>query len=412
MVRFVEMNVILLVCFITIYFNISAIQSQLIFKDNLRNPSTPAPATTSDCRTPSGKPGHCINIRKCPSLLTHAKRGNVRHLRQSVCGRQGQLTNLCCPDHVRSPSSDSHSSPTETPSTPSTTNTFRSADDCGVSPLQPSRIVGGQPVKFPGEFPWQAGLYYRDPEIPVQCGGVLISSRWILTAAHCILSNGPAFARLGDVNLNTVIDDDPRHPPQHIRIVQAIPHEHYENRRTFPKRIDNDIALLKLAEPAQLSDVVKPICLPEQARPISELERKHAVIAGWGITEFDGLSSSVMMWARVNTSDHNQCVKNYDLARVTVHRQKQLCANGNAGNKDRTDCRPEEATEPRCQGGVDTCRGDSGGPLIMSRPHFNRDRWYCEGIVSFAIGCGNALFPGIYTRVDNYLDWISRHVTP
>lgn len=51
----------------------------------------------------------------------------------------------------------------------------------------------------------------------------------------------------------------------------------------------------------------------------------------------------------------------------------------------------------------DACPGDSGGPLMAERP----DGLYeLVGVVSTGVGCGNPDFPGIYTKVSAYVDWI------
>ena len=72
----------------------------------------------------------------------------------------------------------------------------------------------------------------------------------------------------------------------------------------------------------------------------------------------------------------------------------QLCAGGEAG--------------------IDSCRGDSGGPLMLiDRSIPNRPFWYCAGIVSFGPSpCGMAGWPGVYTRVSSYTNWIANNIRP
>lgn len=68
-----------------------------------------------------------------------------------------------------------------------------------------------------------------------------------------------------------------------------------------------------------------------------------------------------------------------------------------------------------CAGGVrgkDSCKGDSGGPLmsLYVAEDFN---WYAVGIVSFGPDdCGQHGFPGIYTRVSDYMVWIIDNLKP
>lgn len=72
----------------------------------------------------------------------------------------------------------------------------------------------------------------------------------------------------------------------------------------------------------------------------------------------------------------------------------------------------EIGTGQVCAGGADTrdaCIGDSGGPLM----HYDRRRiaWTLSGIVSTGPkGCGTPGVPGIYTRVDQYIDWIDQNI--
>lgn len=56
--------------------------------------------------------------------------------------------------------------------------------DCGKQKLH--RVANGNETEF-GELPWMALLRYNNPSQPFQCGGSLITNRYVLTAAHCMI---------------------------------------------------------------------------------------------------------------------------------------------------------------------------------------------------------------------------------
>ncbi len=67
------------------------------------------------------------------------------------------------------------------------------------------------------------------------------------------------------------------------------------------------------------------------------------------------------------------------------------------------------------QQGVDTCKGDGGGPLVCPTGQKNKygDRYVQAGIVSWGIGCGEAGVPGVYASVSKalcFIDWATRCV--
>jgi len=57
---------------------------------------------------------------------------------------------------------------------------------------------------------------------------------------------------------------------------------------------------------------------------------------------------------------------------------------------------------------VDTCQGDSGGALLCLRGN----SWVKFGVVSYGIGCADKNFPGVYTDMRDFFDWIQEAQQP
>ncbi|NWV82694.1 ACRO protein, partial [Dasyornis broadbenti] len=135
-----------------------------------------------------------------------------------------------------------------------------------------SRVVGGtsvQPGAWPGivsiQATWENGTWHM-------CSGVLLSSQWVLTVAHC-------FARAGEVAKWEVVmgaTDLSRPGPEAdvFRIKRLVMHQHY-----VAATARNDIALLELDQPVECSDYIQLGCVPDASLRVSEL--KSCYIAGW-----------------------------------------------------------------------------------------------------------------------------------
>lgn len=151
-------------------------------------------------------------------------------------------------------------------------------------------------------------------------------------------------------------------------------------------RILRSLVFFLLTLPS-ITDFIKPICLPTPSER-SSVGDKH-IVAGWGKTEYAN-SSPIKLKLRVPVVADSQCSTRFRTAGVTLS-NKQLCAGGERGK--------------------DSCNGDSGGPLMTT---FGNDtsQWYVAGVVSFGARCGTQGWPGIYTRVAEYTDWISENVKP
>ncbi|XP_037074726.1 CLIP domain-containing serine protease 14D-like [Pollicipes pollicipes] len=321
------------------------------------------------CNDPENNPGVCGFLNECPALQEALRNRNIPLLRKALCGTAGTTKLVCCGEQKLC-------------------GRFVSPRGCGLSSFKPPRVVNGIPVDRVTDFPWMALLQYSSEPIN-RCGGAIINDRWILTAAHCINSAGPVKVLLGDLNLATTTEESTQYPPRVYNVEKAIKHPEYK--RVFRgngQGLFNDIALVKLTERISISPVMKPLCIPDSSRPASDLDNQQAYVAGWGATEFAGPTEALMQWARINVTRHAQCQDTYSRQNMAVD-NTQICANGEND-----------------LGGVDTCRGDSGGPLMERRNHRNRQIWYAAGVVSFGSGCGNVNFPGVYTHVESFLDWI------
>ncbi|ROT67023.1 CUB-serine protease [Penaeus vannamei] len=149
--------------------------------------------------------------------------------------------------------------------------------------------------------------------------------------------------------------------------------------------MNNDLSLVFLNSKLTFTWRVAPICLtPNDLTYFKE----QALVMGWGQTsEGDKESSSpVLLQAKVKVIGMSHCRVLYGFESVDVT-AKMLCALGeNAGRL------PGES------------EGDSGGPLVWRDDATGR--YFQVGVTSWGIGCGNPEYPGVYVKLNKYLDWI------
>jgi len=256
------------------------------------------------------------------------------------------------------------------------------------------RVIGGQAAKK-GEWPWQVKILAPDPEqrgrFGGHCGGSLISPRWILTAAHCVTSGRSGkqdlFARdllivEGKSKIDKVISVDGPDKPG-LAVEDVVIHEDFD-RKVFA----NDIALIKLAEPA----VSKPVILASTSDDAVEAAGHTAVVTGWGYTKADHgwddkYLPTELQEVELPIVSREDCRAAYreSSMRMNPIDERNVCAG-------------------YAEGGKDACQGDSGGPLVAQRPD---KRWIQLGIVSWGAGCAEAEHYGVYTRVAAFRDWIA-----
>ncbi len=239
------------------------------------------------------------------------------------------------------------------------------------------RIVGGENAQIE-DYPWQVALMQETTQF---CGGSIINEQWILTAAHCLDDNWSAeYVRAG-------VTDRTNETGQDITVDQYIIHPDYG----YPATFSNDIALIKLTSPLDLSDpAVSKIDLvtPDEANAGLTDPGTMAWITGWGALWQGGPSSDILQVAEV------PIVSNQDAM-------------------DDGEYNPGSITEDMLVAGyiedgeVDACQGDSGGPLVVLDGSGN---YKLAGVTSWGVGCAMPGYPGVYARVSIFTEWIESYV--
>uniref|UniRef100_A0A673HY77 Tryptase-like n=1 Tax=Sinocyclocheilus rhinocerous TaxID=307959 RepID=A0A673HY77_9TELE len=244
---------------------------------------------------------------------------------------------------------------------------------CGQAPLN-TRIVGGVDASE-GSWPWQVSLHSSNFGGHF-CGGSLINSEWVLTAAHCLPDVSASSLRvyLGrrtqqGVNANEISRN----------VTTIIVHTSYDRNTN-----NNDIALLRLSSAVTFNNYIRPVCLAAQNSVFPS--GTSSWITGWGDVQ-SGVSlpdPGILQETMVPVVDNDQCNTLLGSGSVTSN---MMCAG-------------------LMEGGKDTCQGDSGGPMVSKQCSV----WVQSGITSWGYGCADPNAPGVYTRVSQYQSWITNNI--
>ena len=142
-------------------------------------------------------------------------------------------------------------------------------------------------------------------------------------------------------------------------------HENYITKTSL-----NDISIIKLSQPAVLSNYVQLACLPPMMTNNYPVANTKVYAAGWGTLLSNGPVSNKLQNVLITAYAGSACSKYQN-----TNWNSQICAG-------------------ELNGGKDTCQGDSGGPLYLKETINGKVRHVLVGITSYGNGCGEAGFPG------------------
>ncbi|CAG0880337.1 unnamed protein product [Cyprideis torosa] len=294
-----------------------------------------------------------------------------------------------------------------------------------------SKIVGGEEAKL-SDYPFAVSIqqFVTDalPDINPElidkwrhsCGGVILNERFVLTAGHCNSLDMKVFKnRVMAGGVHNM--ENEKEPSQQFRMVaEVIEHQKYMSitgELGSVKKIENDIMLLRLAEPFDLEagPEIAAAELPTKEDPYPLFNKESSCTGvGWGLTRpltFDqeGKSASpVLLWVNITAFEDEECDRRFaatDIPLAETIPKQVMCAGLREGEEGR---------------GI--CMGDSGGGLLCEAEDGSRRIF---GISSMSSGmcsaCSEINHPGlpdgsvtlptiaVFTEVSNYLDWIEEH---
>lgn len=247
-----------------------------------------------------------------------------------------------------------------------------------------SSASGGAKVMLAGssavdntDWPWQAALEMSTWGIndPWTCGGSVIGSNWILTAAHCVVNYADArYTTISPANIKVRVGSNRfEYGGQTTLVKRIVKHPFFD-----PTTGDNDIALLELISPVYV-DPIRPVTL-ERESTLACLGTA-GVVTGWTAQTLCGNVATLLSAVDATLTTPATCQAAYKSDTVTSN---MICT------------KPVTTSSTLCQ-------DDDGSPLVVDN---GRGGYVQAGIVSWGNSCDTPTLPTVHTRVANYVDWM------
>ncbi|PZC86611.1 hypothetical protein B5X24_HaOG206172 [Helicoverpa armigera] len=263
-------------------------------------------------------------------------------------------------------------------------NDSGSAYSCGRRSIKHAEIVSLRTEAKAGDWPWHVAVFVKlNGTVFYQCGGSVVSTNAVLTAAHCIAPGIPPKDYLVVAGISKVNKTgNEYYTMQNLTVQNIIVHKKYR-----PMSSTADLAILKV-NTIQFTDYVRPVCIWASSTNKTELFGQEATIVGFGKNERN--------------------VPNSDLRAIKITVQRDAtCSRLSEFLNNYTFC---AGNGPNTITNVSS--GDSGGGLVMrtSQPDHGIT-WFIRGVLS---KCGKLSTLNmcdlkeyvIFTDVAAHYDWI------
>ncbi|XP_063980271.1 serine protease gd-like isoform X3 [Diachasmimorpha longicaudata] len=246
---------------------------------------------------------------------------------------------------------------------------------------------------YPGQWPWHVAVFVARYHMEFQCSGNLITDQHILTAAHCMITNGVEIpANLLLISLGRYRLDHWYEPNAVTReVLEFVIHPEYTNRGSAHA----DLAILLLRERVQMNRRIKPVCLWSRGTALERVVGRMGYVVGWGKDDNGDQHLGEPRQTRVPIVSQEDCLRsNLKFVRSgSSTSNKTFCA----GWRD----------------GSGLCNGDSGSGLIIHDQ--TTDRYYLRGVLSLSLldenlrTCDLSSYV-VYVDVAKFLKWIHAQI--